>query len=116
ARPAGRRCTDRAACVMVAGCADAVAHRGLGGARVHARRAPAGVGGHRCAAARRPLTVTAREAHTDPISERTPAIRYRVTDTHEGFAAACRALADASGPVAVDVERASGFRYSARAY
>src|SRR5690625_1970363 len=30
--------------------------------------------------------------------------------------AACRALADASGPVAVDVERASGFRYSARAY
>jgi ribonuclease D len=32
------------------------------------------------------------------------------------FARAVAALSDASGPVAVDVERASGFRYSQRAY
>ena len=37
-------------------------------------------------------------------------------DTAEEFLAACRALGEASGPVAVDVERASGFRYSSRAY
>lgn len=37
-------------------------------------------------------------------------------DTADEFASACQALAEASGPVAVDVERASGFRYSARAY
>lgn len=60
--------------------------------------------------------MTTREHATNPPSERTTAIRYRVTDTHEEFAAACHALAGASGPVAVDVERASGFRYSGRAY
>ncbi|WP_231916277.1 ribonuclease D [Microbacterium karelineae] len=37
-------------------------------------------------------------------------------DTSRGLAEAARLLADADGPVAVDVERASGFRYSARAY
>lgn len=37
-------------------------------------------------------------------------------DTADEFESACRILAAASGPVAVDVERASGFRYSARAY
>lgn len=45
-----------------------------------------------------------------------PVISYRVIDTADDFETACRALAEASGPVAVDVERASGFRYSARAY
>ena len=39
-----------------------------------------------------------------------------VTDTEEGLAAACAALAAATGPVAIDAERASGYRYSARAY
>ena len=38
-----------------------------------------------------------------------------ISDTSE-FAAACAALAAGDGPVAVDVERASGFRYSQRAY
>lgn len=33
-----------------------------------------------------------------------------------GLAAACAAIAAGSGPVAIDAERASGYRYSARAY
>jgi len=41
---------------------------------------------------------------------------YSVISDAEEFLAACAALADGSGPVAVDVERASGFRYSQRAY
>ncbi|MER7795754.1 ribonuclease D [Microbacterium sp. NPDC096154] len=41
---------------------------------------------------------------------------YDVVDSPEALAAACAALAAGSGPFAVDVERASGFRYSQRAY
>ncbi|MGO2747945.1 ribonuclease D [Microbacterium sp.] len=41
---------------------------------------------------------------------------YDVIDDSTEFEAACRALAAGTGPVAVDVERASGFRYSQRAY
>lgn len=41
---------------------------------------------------------------------------YSVIDDHAEFEKACRVLAAADGPVAVDVERASGFRYSQRAY
>ncbi|MCR2785634.1 MULTISPECIES: ribonuclease D [unclassified Microbacterium] len=41
---------------------------------------------------------------------------YVVIEDAAGLAAACAALADGDGPVAVDVERASGFRYSQRAY
>ncbi|MCR2818707.1 HRDC domain-containing protein [Microbacterium sp. zg.Y1090] len=41
---------------------------------------------------------------------------YRVIEDAEGLAAACAALTAGHGPVAVDVERASGFRYSQRAY
>ena len=39
-----------------------------------------------------------------------------IVDTAEGLAQACAALGAASGPVAIDAERASGYRYSARAY
>lgn len=39
-----------------------------------------------------------------------------VIDTREHYLDAVAALAHASGPVAVDAERASGFRYSQRAY
>jgi ribonuclease D len=39
-----------------------------------------------------------------------------VIDTREGYLAAVAAIAAGSGPVAVDAERASGFRYSQRAY
>ncbi|QEW03175.1 ribonuclease D [Microbacterium lushaniae] len=41
---------------------------------------------------------------------------YSVIADEEAFSAAVRALAAGTGPVAVDVERASGFRYSQRAY
>ena len=41
---------------------------------------------------------------------------YLVIDDVEGLEAAAAQLAGGSGPVAVDVERASGFRYSQRAY
>jgi ribonuclease D len=41
---------------------------------------------------------------------------YVVIDNVEGLEAASGVLADGEGPVAVDVERASGFRYSQRAY
>jgi len=41
---------------------------------------------------------------------------YSVISDAEEFLAACAALAEGTGPVAVDVERASGFRYSQRAY
>jgi len=41
---------------------------------------------------------------------------YSVISDAEEFLAACAALADGTGPVAVDVERASGLRYSQRAY
>ena len=41
---------------------------------------------------------------------------YEVIDEVERAVDAARRLADGDGPVAVDVERASGFRYSQRAY
>ncbi|MGO1545535.1 MAG: ribonuclease D [Gulosibacter sp.] len=39
-----------------------------------------------------------------------------VIDTHEELAAAITRLRDGHGPIAIDTERASGFRYSDRAY
>src|SRR5690349_24942031 len=39
-----------------------------------------------------------------------------VTDTDAGLAEACAAIRAGSGPVAIDAERASGYRYSSRAY
>ncbi|MDT9593938.1 HRDC domain-containing protein [Nocardioides zeae] len=39
-----------------------------------------------------------------------------VVDTPEALAAYCAALAAGTGPVAIDAERASGYRYSSRAY
>ena len=39
-----------------------------------------------------------------------------VIDTESAFESALKELAQGSGPFAVDAERASGFRYSARAY
>ncbi|WP_430646330.1 ribonuclease D [Agromyces sp. GXS1127] len=41
---------------------------------------------------------------------------YHVIDSREGYDAAVEAIAGGVGPVAVDAERASGFRYSQRAY
>jgi ribonuclease D len=39
-----------------------------------------------------------------------------VTDSASGLTAACAAIAEGTGPVAIDAERASGYRYSSRAY
>ncbi len=58
------------------------------------------------------------------MSEETPAVPLLapsagtppVIDTESAFISALEALATGSGPFAVDAERASGFRYSARAY
>lgn len=48
------------------------------------------------------------------MADATPS--YPVIDTREGLAEAATLLALGEGPVAIDVERASGFRYSQRAY
>jgi ribonuclease D len=40
----------------------------------------------------------------------------RIVDTDAGLIAVCDAIAAGTGPVAIDAERASGYRYSARAY
>ncbi|MCU1475949.1 MAG: putative ribonuclease [Subtercola sp.] len=40
----------------------------------------------------------------------------RVIDTREGYLAAVELIAAGTGPLAIDAERASGFRYSQRAY
>lgn len=62
---------------------------------------------------------TAENSSDDRIAE--PAVQAAhetvdVIDTREGYLAAVEALAAGSGPLAVDAERASGYRYSQRAY
>jgi ribonuclease D len=60
----------------------------------------------------------------EPPEETTPPaplLRLReslpdVVDTDEGLRATCAAVAAGTGPVAIDAERASGYRYSSRAY
>ncbi|HET7072035.1 MAG TPA: ribonuclease D, partial [Nocardioides sp.] len=66
----------------------------------------------------------------DPVAESTPEepppapvplLELRdglppLTDTPPALVESCRALAAADGPVAIDAERASGYRYSPRAY
>jgi ribonuclease D len=39
-----------------------------------------------------------------------------ITETEDALAEVCRRLAEGTGPVAIDAERASGYRYSNRAY
>lgn len=50
------------------------------------------------------------------VRERVGVADYSVIADPAGFADAVARLAAGSGPVAIDVERASGFRYSQRAY
>jgi len=62
------------------------------------------------------------DAAAAPIEEEpAPLLELRdglppVVDTEEGLAAVVAAFGAATGPVAIDAERASGYRYSARAY
>lgn len=51
-----------------------------------------------------------------PLPTARPATTPRVIDTRADYLRAVEQLASATGPVAVDAERASGFRYSQRAY
>ncbi|PJJ72347.1 ribonuclease D [Diaminobutyricimonas aerilata] len=53
---------------------------------------------------------------TDAPLEQAPHEPVIVIDTREGYLDAVRRIAEGEGPVAVDAERASGFRYSQRAY
>lgn len=59
---------------------------------------------------------------TDPVEAELPVLEApadgvpAVVDTPEALAAAAAALAGGTGPVAIDTERAHGFRYSPRAY
>jgi len=52
----------------------------------------------------------------EPITADADHAEVTVIDTREGYLAATEALAAGTGPFAVDAERASGFRYSQRAY
>ncbi len=51
-----------------------------------------------------------------PVREPQPHGELAVIDTHDAYLAAVEALAGGTGPFGVDAERASGFRYSQRAY
>ena len=45
-----------------------------------------------------------------------PHVNVDVIDTREGYLAAVERIAAGNGPIAIDAERASGYRYSQRAY
>src|ERR1700750_1325521 len=61
------------------------------------------------------------QADVEPEAPPAPLLELReglppLTDTPPALVEACQALAEAGGPVAIDAERASGYRYSSRAY
>jgi ribonuclease D len=61
------------------------------------------------------------EAEPEAEAPPRPLLRLRdglsaVVDTEEALAEVCAAIAAGTGPVAIDAERASGYRYSTRAY
>ncbi len=53
---------------------------------------------------------------TPPLPSASPRVPIVVVDTTEGFHRALDDLTSGTGPLALDAERASGFRYSSRAY
>ena len=68
-----------------------------------------------------PATDVTADAADVPPPPPAPLLELRdgltdVVDTDAGLLEACAALAAATGPVAIDAERASGYRYSNRAY
>src|SRR5262245_15494905 len=69
----------------------------------------------------RPATATPETATPETAEPPRPLLELRdglppVVDTEAGLLAVCEAIASGSGPVAIDAERASGYRYSPRAY
>ena len=73
-----------------------------------------------------PVSVPGREPEPavtgDPVSasnaeqEQAPHVEVHVIETREEYLEAVTAIAAGHGPIAIDAERASGFRYSQRAY
>ncbi|MBC2931461.1 HRDC domain-containing protein [Nocardioides sp. zg-1228] len=68
-----------------------------------------------------PADATPADEPEAPAAPPAPLLELRdglpaVVDTDAGLLEACAALAAATGPVAIDAERASGYRYSNRAY
>ncbi|WP_243056697.1 ribonuclease D [Nocardioides sp. SR21] len=64
---------------------------------------------------------TPEETTADATPKPPPLLTLRdgltpVVDTEAGLAEVCERIAAGSGPVAIDAERASGYRYSSRAY
>jgi ribonuclease D len=58
-----------------------------------------------------------KEATSPPLQKMTaPQSKYHLIQSSSDLAAAVELLANTTGPVAVDAERASGFKYSQRAY
>ena len=67
-----------------------------------------------------PAHDAAHDAPSDAAPE-APLLRLRdglgkIVETEAGLAEVCAAMARGTGPVAIDAERASGYRYSSRAY
>ena len=52
----------------------------------------------------------------DAVPVQEPHVLVDVIDTREAYLTAVRAISAGNGPIAIDAERASGFRYSQRAY
>jgi ribonuclease D len=50
------------------------------------------------------------------VAEQAPHVNVTVIETREDYLAAVDAIAAGTGPIAIDAERASGYRYSQRAY
>jgi ribonuclease D len=69
-------------------------------------------------AASEPEFVAAVVAETaTPVEpEQAPHVEVHVIETREEYLEAVKAIAAGNGPIAIDAERASGFRYSQRAY
>lgn len=68
-------------------------------------------------------SAAAGEAASPPVEPQGMAEPHQAThaevgviDSHHGYLAAVRSIAGGTGPVAIDAERASGYRYSQRAY
>jgi ribonuclease D len=60
--------------------------------------------------------VSSPEVLPTPEAVQAPHAQVNVIDTREEYLAAVDAIAAGNGPIAIDAERASGFRYSQRAY
>ena len=63
-----------------------------------------------------PAAPEANVPELQPQVEQAPHELVSAIDTREGYLEAVAAIAAGNGPIAIDAERASGFRYSQRAY